>query len=149
LEGDLVADFFCGSGTTLAVAEKLGRRWVGCDLGRFAIHTTRKRLLDIPDCKPFEIRTPKRLTAAIGFYHPDWVVVQRDGKAEVCWIIETKGRVWEGTTAKDEAITDWCRRISAATGESWRYLRVNQAEFEACHPRTLVGLVQPLTLVKD
>jgi len=54
-EGDLVADFFCGSGTTLAVAEKLGRRWLGCDLGRFAIHTTRKRLLDIPDCKPFEI----------------------------------------------------------------------------------------------
>jgi adenine specific DNA methylase Mod len=53
--GDLVADFFCGSGTTLAVAEKLGRRWLGCDLGRFAIHTTRKRLLDIPDCKPFEI----------------------------------------------------------------------------------------------
>ena len=54
-EGDLVADFFCGSGTTLAVAEKLGRRWLGCDLGRFAIHTTRKRLLDIADCKPFEI----------------------------------------------------------------------------------------------
>ena len=54
-EGDLVADLFCGSGTTLAVAEKLGRRWIGCDLGRFAIHTTRKRLLDIPDCQPFEI----------------------------------------------------------------------------------------------
>jgi adenine-specific DNA-methyltransferase len=52
---DLVADFFCGSGTTLAVAEKLGRRWVGCDLGRYAIHTTRKRLMDIPDCHPFEI----------------------------------------------------------------------------------------------
>lgn len=54
-EGDIVADFFCGSGTTLAVAEKLNRRWIGCDLGRFAIHTTRKRLLGIPDCKPFEI----------------------------------------------------------------------------------------------
>ena len=54
-EGDLVLDFFCGSGTTLAVAEKLKRRWIGCDLGRFAIHTTRKRLLGIPDCKPFEI----------------------------------------------------------------------------------------------
>jgi adenine-specific DNA-methyltransferase len=54
-EGGLVADFFCGSGTTLAVAEKLGRRWIGCDLGRFAIHTTRKRLLEIENCKPFEI----------------------------------------------------------------------------------------------
>ena len=46
-EGELVADFFCGSGTTLAVAEKLGRRWIGCDLGRFAIHTTRKRLIGV------------------------------------------------------------------------------------------------------
>ena len=46
-ENDLVADFFCGSGTTLAVAEKLGRKWIGCDLGRFAIHTTRKRLIGV------------------------------------------------------------------------------------------------------
>jgi adenine-specific DNA-methyltransferase len=53
--GDLVADFFCGSGTTLAIAEKLGRRWIGCDLGRWAIHVTRKRLLEIENCKPFEI----------------------------------------------------------------------------------------------
>ncbi|MHB1544830.1 MAG: site-specific DNA-methyltransferase [Gammaproteobacteria bacterium] len=53
--GNLVADFFCGSGTTLAVAEKLGRRWIGCDLGRWAIHVTRKRLLSIPNCKPFEV----------------------------------------------------------------------------------------------
>ncbi|WP_367362509.1 site-specific DNA-methyltransferase [Mesotoga sp.] len=54
-EGDLVADFFCGSGTTLSVAEKMGRRWIGCDLGRWAIHTTRKRLLGIKNCKPFEV----------------------------------------------------------------------------------------------
>jgi len=45
-EGDLVADFFCGSGTTGAVAERLGRRWLMADLGRFAIHTTRKRLIE-------------------------------------------------------------------------------------------------------
>ena len=44
-EDDLVADFFCGSGTTCAVAEKLGRKWIGADLGRFAIHTTRKRMI--------------------------------------------------------------------------------------------------------
>jgi len=54
-EGDLVADFFCGTGTTGAVAEKLGRRWIIADLSKFAIHVTRKRLLDIPDCRPFEI----------------------------------------------------------------------------------------------
>ena len=53
--GDLVADFFCGSGTTLSVAEKLGRRWIGCDLGRWGIHVTRKRLLGIENCKPFEV----------------------------------------------------------------------------------------------
>jgi adenine-specific DNA-methyltransferase len=45
--GDLVADFFCGSGTTLAVAEKLGRKWIGTDIGRFAIHTSRKRLISV------------------------------------------------------------------------------------------------------
>ena len=54
-EGDLVADFFCGSGTTAAVAEKLGRRWITSDLGRYAIHTARKRFLEIEGCKPFEI----------------------------------------------------------------------------------------------
>jgi adenine-specific DNA-methyltransferase len=53
--GALVADFFCGSGTTLIAAEKLGRRWIGCDLSRLAIHTTRKRLLGMKGCKAFEI----------------------------------------------------------------------------------------------
>lgn len=53
--GDLVADFFVGSGTTAAVAEKLGRRWIACDLGRFAVHTTRKRLMGIEGCRPFEV----------------------------------------------------------------------------------------------
>ncbi len=46
-EGDLVADFFVGSGTTAAVAEKLGRKWICTDLGKFAIHTTRKRLIQV------------------------------------------------------------------------------------------------------
>jgi SAM-dependent methyltransferase len=46
-DGDLIADFFCGSGTTPAVAEKLGRKWIASDLGKFAIHTTRKRLIEV------------------------------------------------------------------------------------------------------
>ena len=46
-EGDLVADIFCGSGTTAAVAEKLGRKWIVSDLGKFAIHTTRKRMIGV------------------------------------------------------------------------------------------------------
>jgi site-specific DNA-methyltransferase (adenine-specific)/adenine-specific DNA-methyltransferase len=46
-EGDLVADLFVGSGTTAAVAEKLGRKWIVSDLGKFAIHTTRKRMIGV------------------------------------------------------------------------------------------------------
>ena len=55
-QGDLVLDCFCGSGTTPAVAEKLNRRWIACDLGRFAIHTTRKRLLGIENVRPFIVQ---------------------------------------------------------------------------------------------
>lgn len=72
-EGDIVADFFCGSGTTFAAAEKLNRRWIGCDLSKFAIHTTRKRLLGIEGCKPFEVVNlglyEKHKLAANGFGH--------------------------------------------------------------------------------
>jgi len=55
-EGDLVLDCFAGSGTTAVTAEKLGRRWIAADLGRFAVHTTRKRLLTIPDVRPFVVQ---------------------------------------------------------------------------------------------
>ncbi len=53
---DLVLDCFCGSGTTAAVTEKLARRWIACDLGRFAIHTTRKRMLSVPGVKAFVVQ---------------------------------------------------------------------------------------------
>ena len=52
---DIVADFFSGSGTTAAVAERLGRRWIASDLSRFAIHTARKRLLSTADVRPFVV----------------------------------------------------------------------------------------------
>jgi len=55
-DGDLILDCFVGSGTTAVVAEKLSRRWIACDLSRFAIHTTRKRLLGIPNVKPFSVQ---------------------------------------------------------------------------------------------
>ena len=55
-EGDLLLDCFCGSGTTVAVAEKLNRKWITCDLGRFSIHTARKRFLGITDVKPFVVQ---------------------------------------------------------------------------------------------
>lgn len=49
-------DCFCGSGTTVAVAEQLNRRWITCDLGRFAVHTARKRLLSLGDIQPFIVQ---------------------------------------------------------------------------------------------
>lgn len=51
-EGDLVADFFCGSGTTMAVAERLNRRWIGCNLDKVGIQVSRNRLVN-QDAKPF------------------------------------------------------------------------------------------------
>jgi len=53
--GDLVGDFFCGSGTTLVAAERLGRRWIGCDAGTAAIDVVRKRLLTLEDREAFEV----------------------------------------------------------------------------------------------
>ncbi len=71
-EGDLVLDCFCGSGTTATVAEKLNRRWITCDLGRFAIHTTRKRLLGIENIKPFIVQN-------LGKYErQQWMIAEFD-----------------------------------------------------------------------
>ena len=81
-------------------------------------------------------------SGAIGFYHPDWVAVQKKKAAEVNWIIETKGRVWEGTTAKDEALNTWCDRVSAATGAVWRFKRVNQVDFDGMSLANLADLVE-------
>ena len=103
-------------------------------------------------------------SGAIGFYHPDWVVVQKtpQGRApvklgalrrrsrggEVSWIIETKGRIWEGTEAKDAAMRDWCARVTQQTGQQWEYARINQSDFEARVPRTLAEAIQALTLLQ-
>ena len=74
-------------------------------------------------------------SGAIGFYYPDWVAVQREMDGEIInWVIETKGRVWEGTEEKDDAMYDWCQGVSRATGETWKYIRVNQAEFQDDFP---------------
>ena len=84
-------------------------------------------------------------SGAIGFYYPDWVAVQRelDGRI-VHWIVETKGRVWEGAAEKDAAMREWCRRVTRATGDTWKYIRVNQADFRPDFA-TLRQLVVTLT----
>jgi type III restriction enzyme len=80
-------------------------------------------------------------SGAIGFYHPDWVAVQKTAEGEISWIIETKGRVWEGTEAKDEAIRDWCGRISEQTEQRWRYTRINQTDFNTQLSKRLGHLI--------
>ena len=80
-------------------------------------------------------------SGAIGFYHPDWLVVRKTSVAEVNLIIETKGRVWKDTAAKDDAIKIWCDRVTEATGQIWRYARVNQADFVTRRGDTLAELL--------
>lgn len=98
--GGLVADFFCGSGTTGVVAEELGRRWIMCDLSRWAIHSTRKRLLAEPRVGAF--------------------VVQNLGKYErQLW---QKAEFGESATARTAAYRQFILdlyRAKALTGHSW------------------------------
>jgi len=68
-EGDLVIDCVAGSGTTAVAAERLGRRWIVADLGRFAIHTSRKRLLAVPGVRPFVLQNAGRPRTA----HSSWI----------------------------------------------------------------------------
>jgi type III restriction enzyme len=81
-------------------------------------------------------------SGAIGVYHPDWVAVQKTAKGEINWILETKGRVWEGTEAKDDAINLWCERITEQTGKPWKFFRINQVGFETIEPKTLMEIVK-------
>lgn len=83
-------------------------------------------------------------SGAIGFYHPDWVVVQKAEDGLVNWIIETKGRVWESTAAKDAAMDDWCERVSVEIGQPWRFKRVNQSEFDSRRFSSLAEVLEGL-----
>jgi type III restriction enzyme len=86
-------------------------------------------------------------TGAIKFYYPDFVAVQRAQTSEVLetsevyWIIETKGREYEDVAHKDTSIRDWCQKISAQTGQTWRYLKVPQVLFDTFDGATFGGLV--------
>ena len=84
-------------------------------------------------------------SGAIGFYHPDWVVVQSSGEREVNWIIETKGRVWEGTEAKDTAMSEWCNQLAKRHGLEWHYVRVNQVDFNSTKAATFAELLRKIS----
>ena len=59
--GDLVADFFVGSGTAVAIARRLNRRWIACDISPIAINTTRRRLLLEPEAGSFGVWADKTI----------------------------------------------------------------------------------------
>lgn len=81
-------------------------------------------------------------SGAIGFYHPDWVIVYQQGEVEINYIIETKGRIWEGTEAKDEAIRQWCVHMSQKTGKSWKFGRINQIDFDTTKIRAFSDIIR-------
>lgn len=85
-------------------------------------------------------------SGATGRYFPDWVVVQKLAEGEANWIVETKGRVWEGTDRKDAAIRHWCEQVTACTGEPWRYLRVDQPIFK---PEALASFAELVSLIEQ
>lgn len=66
---------------------------------------------------------------AIRFYHPDFVAIQKEGKNEIYWIIETKGREYEDTDKKDATMRKWCEDISSQTGKQWKYIKIMQGQF--------------------
>ncbi len=70
-------------------------------------------------------------SGATGRYFPDFVVVQTTDDGEINWIVETKGRVWEGTDRKDAAVEYWCEQVSEQADSTWRYARVNQPDFDS------------------
>lgn len=80
-EWDIICDFFSGSWTTLSVAEKLWRKWIGSDLGKFSVHTTRKRMIDIQrelkkngqDYRAFEILNLWKYERSFYLTEPDIV----------------------------------------------------------------------------
>lgn len=85
-------------------------------------------------------------SGALGKYFPDWVAVQKTAEGDVNWIIETKGRVWEGTEEKDAAIRHWCTQVSALTGNPWQYMRVDQPIFR---PHDLKSFGDLVTFINE
>lgn len=116
-----------------AFESEFGHFLDGCDdITRFAALAEHFTRFSVYYVKP---------SGAMGQYFPDWVAVQSVSDGSAFWIIETKGRVWEGTENKDEAIRYWCEQVSTATGENWRYMRVDQEWFKPESLKDFAALV--------
>ncbi len=130
---DLVMDFFAGSGTTLIAAEKLGRRWIGCDIGKLSIYTIQKRLLTMAkSVKPFclvnagcynlntvfELDKNKYYDFVLDLFHIDRKKskingVSVDGKRRGDWVKVFAFQDFTETTAIDES---YIRELHAQIG---------------------------------
>lgn len=144
-------DCFCGSGTTPVVAEKLNRRWVACDLGTYAIHTTRKRLVSIDNVKSFEIQATQleentNLSIALESKGLD-VIVQLTG-------FETDtGNVEHWSQGMDYWAIDWNYqgRVSRSTERIYRTKKDRNLNLQATHtyehPRTYTIKVMAVDLL--
>jgi adenine-specific DNA-methyltransferase len=89
-EGDIVADFFCGSGTSLVAAEKTNRRWIGCDFSKTALQVARNRLVQ-NDAKPFLIEN-------IGNYQRQLIYLAGSRISEIQTVVL---KLYGATTRKD------------------------------------------------
>jgi len=110
-----VLDCFVGGGTTAAVAEKLNRRWITCDLGRFAIHTTRKRLLGITGVKPFVVQNLgkyERQQWQVAEFAPSPVILSGVSAAQGAALTQSKDPVPAGAQKRPD------REFSRDRGEN-------------------------------
>lgn len=129
-EGDLVMDFFAGSGTTLAVAEKLNRKWIGVDIGKLSIYTTQKRLLTLPHRKSFalvnagcydlkkifEMERQKYVDFVCELFHIEKASkkingIPMEGKRRGDWVKIYEWQDFKSNTAVDENFIDELHRI--------------------------------------
>lgn len=119
--GDIVMDFFAGSGTTLVAAEKLGRKWIGCDIGKLSIYTIQRRLLTMENQSPsfcsvnagcynlnavFELEKEKYYNFVLDLFHIDRKKssingVAVDGKRRGDWVKVFTFQDFEDSTAID------------------------------------------------
>lgn len=81
--GDIVADFCCGGGTTLAVAQRLGRRWIGCDISRVAVSITADRTARVIEQQQNEAKTSGQSIAVPDFHLANWGIYEIAGLSKM------------------------------------------------------------------
>jgi len=84
-------------------------------------------------------------SGALGTYYPDFVLVQKKGKKEQRWIVETKGQEDVEVAAKDEQMKRWCSEVTAETGVLWSYAKVPYTLFHGKHLSSFDDLLKALS----